>query len=406
MDIQMMRHFQKYLLLPLLIIGLVSCEKDSTTDPDETPNICNPPNSAGELISSELFLTVTPELLEQYLIQFGAPISITAEYTVEIHTLEYRSRDLEGNLVPASGVLFLPLGLDTLDLASAQHGTLFRREDAPSVVPFAAIDGLLMAAKGTAVVAPDYLGLGVSDILHPFLHAELTANSVVDILRTARIYACENDLLLSDKLFLAGYSEGGFATLAAQRNIETRHSEEFSLTAVVPMAGPYDPLGTTTTILSQEYYPQPAFLAYMVVAYNDVYGWDILDEVFAEPYAAIIPDLFDGTKSGEEINGALTSRVDSLFNADFIDSFLNGEEPELEAALIENGFSDWGPIAPVLLIHGTGDETVPYENSVNVQASMLQNGGVSVDLIPIPGADHLEAVLPSFSVAQAWIEDF
>lgn len=401
-----MQHLLRILFLSILIIGIISCEDDSATDPDETLNPCNPSNVAGEFISSELVLTVTPELLEQYLVQFGAPISFTAEYTVEIHSLQYRSRDLDGNLVPASGVLFLPLGVDTLDLASIQHGTIFRREDAPSIVPFVAIDGLLMATMGTAVVAPDYLGLGVSEILHPFLHAELSANTVVDILRTARIYACDNDLILSEKIFLAGYSEGGFATLAAQKNIETYHADEFTLTAVAPMAGPYDLLGTTETILGQEYYSDPAFLAYMVVAYNDVYDWDFLDEVFAEPYASMIPDLFDGTQSGEDINSALTTRIDSLFNVDFIASFLEGGEPELEAALMENGFADWGPIAPVLLIHGTADETVPYENSVHVQNSMLLNGGVSVELIPIPGADHLDAALTSFFVAQAWLEDF
>ncbi len=407
----------KYLIFPMprsmirnlfvfLLMGsfLVRCTDDPTTKPENSA--CNPADQPGELISAEFLITVTPAQIQQYLADFGAPITFTVDYSVDAYALLYRSRDKQGNLTDASGVIFIPQDIDTLDLTSMQHGTVFRRSDVGSENALIAFDALLMSMKGYLVAAPDYLGLGSSQLLHPYLHAELSANSVIDMLRATRIYACENELLLSDKLFMAGYSEGGFVTLATQKEIETHYSDEFTLTAVAPMAGPYDLVGSTRQILSQDSYNNPAFLAYLVVAYNDIYEWDRLGDIFNEPFASQLPDLFDGTNSGETINGALTSSIDSLFNSDFRNAFLAGEEVDLNTALLENSFQGWGPIAPVLLIHGTADETVAYANSEFVYASLIENGGLSVNLVPLSGATHLTGALTSFFIAQDWFSSF
>jgi hypothetical protein len=42
---------------------------------------------------------------------------------------------------------------------------------------------LIFAARGYVVVAADYVGLGVSETFHPYLHAESEATAVVDALR-------------------------------------------------------------------------------------------------------------------------------------------------------------------------------------------------------------------------------
>ena len=255
------------------------------------------------------------------------------------------------------------------------------------------------------VVVQDYLGLGEeSQGLHPDLHAELTANAVIDMIRAARVYACQSELLLSDRLFLAGYSEGGFATLATHKIIEAEYSDEFQLTAVAPMAGPHDLLGITQDMLSRHSYDMPAFLVYLVGAYNDVYGWNRIADIFQEPYATNIPGYLDGNMDGSEINDALTTNLDSLFAPDFKVSFLAGNENQIEAALIENSPLEWGPIAPVRLIHGTADSTVLFENSVTAYNSLLANGGLSVDLVSLNGADHFSGAFPAYLFALAWFD--
>ena len=43
--------------------------------------------------------------------------------------------------------------------------------------------------------------------------------------------------------------------------------------------------------------------------------------------------------------------------------------------------------APFLLIHGDADETVPFKNS-EVMKTALEQAGVPVDLLRVPGAGH------------------
>src|ERR1051326_8920384 len=100
--------------------------------------------------------------------------------------------------------------------------------------------GLAFATSGYAVAMPDYLGLGDSPGLHPYHHARSEATASVDMLRAARAFCAANGFQLNGRLFLAGYSQGGHATMALLRELETWHMNEFTVTACAPMAGAYD----------------------------------------------------------------------------------------------------------------------------------------------------------------------
>ena len=392
----------QYLLILVLVVLVVSCEKEAVEEPEIDP--CNPEGVPGELLEATYFMSFTPEQVQSYLSAFGAPIGLQVDYTVDIYQVAYQTLDKAGSLTNVSGAMFIPRGLDTLDLLSVQHGTIFKRDQVGSVNPLFALDGMITAMNGYLVVVPDYLGLGDSQVLHPYLHAELSANAVIDMIRAARIYACQNEVALTERLFLAGYSEGGYVTLVSQMIMETEYAEEFQLTAVAPMAGPHDLVGSTRNLLKRESYANPAYLVYLVGAYNDIYEWDQLADIFQEPYATNIPDLLDGSLNASEINARLTTDLDSLFKPEFRTSFLAGQEELIEGALRENSPLDWGPIAPVRLIHGTADSTVFYENSVTVYQSMISNGGLSVDLIPLFGADHGTAAFPAYYFAIQWFD--
>ncbi|MCF7808422.1 MAG: lipase family protein [Candidatus Marinimicrobia bacterium] len=400
----MTNNYLRYTLLIMLTIGslwIISC--DANDDGAES-DPCNPVGVAGGIISSEAFGSYDPEQVQTYLRLFGAPPGLAPEFAVDAIRIVYKSRDKHGELVSASGVLFVPTGIDTLALLSVQHGTEFKRDQVGSANPLYAFDGLISAMAGYMVFEPDYLGLGSSEGIHPYLHAELSANAVIDALRAARIYACQEGLILSDKLFMAGYSEGGFATMAAHRAIEKDYSEEFQLTAVAPMAGPYDLLATTRNILNRQAYSNPAYMAYIVTAYNDVYGWDRIDDIFREPYASRIPLLLNGDYAGDDINDSLTTSIRSLFAEQFLTDFFAAGEVDIKNALVENSLLDWGPIAPVKLYHGTSDSTVYFQNSLTVFDSLTSNGARDVELIPLPGANHGTGAFPAYYLALTWFD--
>ena len=371
---------------------------------NDDPLTCNTIGEAGELVEATFQMSLTPAQVEPYLSLFGAPIGYTLTHSTDAYKIHYMTRDKNGDLTLASGVMFVPQGVETVDLVSVQHGTALKRENTGSVNPLYAMDGIMFSMSGFMAVAPDYIGLGISEDIHPYLHAELTTNAVVDMLRAARIYACENDIEISDNLFMAGYSEGGYATMAAHKLIEADYSDEFQLTAVAPMSGPYDLIGSTRALLSRDAFDIPAYLAYVVVAYDDIYGWNRLDDIFNEPYASMFPGLFDGSLELGDVNDELPTAIDALFKTDFITAFLAGREGAIQQALEENTLLEWGPVAPVRLYHGTADSTVSIENTLSAYASLQSNGGTSVELVSLLGADHTGGFIPSMILAEAWFD--
>ena len=82
----------------------------------------------------------------------------------------------------------------------------------------------MFAAQGYIVVAPNYAGYDISTLgYHPFLNAAQQSGEMIDALTAART-ALPNTLSSatsdSGKLFVTGYSEGGYVAMATQRAME------------------------------------------------------------------------------------------------------------------------------------------------------------------------------------------
>jgi dienelactone hydrolase len=96
------------------------------------------------------------------------------------------------------------------------------------------------AAQGYIVVAPNYAGYDMSTLgYHPFLNASQQSGEMIDALTAARTalpttYAASTTD--SGKLFITGYSEGGYVAMATERALELAGKP---VTAAAPMSGPY-----------------------------------------------------------------------------------------------------------------------------------------------------------------------
>ena len=172
-----------------------------------------------------------------------AQIPITPLYDVALYKVDYETISPLGGRTQASGALALPVNSgQLLPLVSYQHGTITLTNDAPSSMDLTGevTVGIGFASTGYAAAVPDYLGLGDSPGLHPYHHANSEATACVDMLRAVRTFCATNGFALTNLLFLCGYSEGGHATMALLRELETYHADEFTVTACAPMAGAYD----------------------------------------------------------------------------------------------------------------------------------------------------------------------
>jgi pimeloyl-ACP methyl ester carboxylesterase len=211
-----------------------------------------------------------------------------------------------------------------LPLVSYQHGTILETNRAPSSMDptTEVLVGIGFATDGYAAVVPDYLGLGDSPGLHPYHHARSEATACVDMLRAAKVVCATNGFSLSGKLFLCGYSQGGHATMALLRELETGHSTEFPVTACAPMAGAYDLSGTSRLdFLSGREQPNPYYFLYLLGAYQEVYGVLSLRDVLRAPYDTHLPPLLSGNISSDVITAAMPSKPSDRLKPEYLADF-------------------------------------------------------------------------------------
>ena len=125
--------------------------------------------------SVELLTTYTQSQLEATASLFGIPSnSFSADHDVNAYRVLYDMPYL-GDTIQVSGALFVPQGFDDpcgLPIHVYMHGTVFKRTDAPSFLSLEGSLGGLMATLGQLVLMPDYVGLGTSELMHPYVHAD------------------------------------------------------------------------------------------------------------------------------------------------------------------------------------------------------------------------------------------
>ena len=345
----------------------------------------------GELVSfeylEELSLEEAQESLDN---QFGnsAPEVL---YDIAMYKILYNTIDPDGNEVIASGVIAYPKQSNqAFPMISWQHGTEVKRDNVSSNDGFNLLS-LWLTARGYIYLEPDYLGLGESELLHPYCLKEPSAWTTIDLIRAVQTFF-ENEegdyyhpIKSNNDLILFGYSEGGYVTMASHMIIEQENINEFNLLASFPMAGPYDLSGVMVDMmLEYEPYGEPFYLPYVLVPYITYYEMGLLDEYFLPEYAEMFEYLFNGEYSGSYINSLLPDIPIEILLPEVIDDFTNNLNHPLRLNLFENNLWNWAPISDMHMYHGIGDELIPYENSQIAYDTFTGNGATNVNLYLVP----------------------
>jgi hypothetical protein len=366
----------------------------------------NGPVARGTLLAATLLHDFSLADIAALSQSFG--LEIASQYPVSVYKLTYATVDAWGVGTVASGAFAVPDGLtNALPLISYQHGTSMEKTDVPSALNTEANMGIAFGTTGYAVALPDYVGMGDSPGFHPYHHAKSEATAVVDMLRASRSFCAAHRILLNQQLFLCGYSQGGHVTMAAHRELEQNHADEFVITASAPMAGAYDLSGVTATdFLSGRQPPNPYYFAYLLAAYQTVYHLsDSLSNLLAAPYATTLPPLVDGRHSGGQINQAMPKIPTQALRADFLAAFRSNPNAPLWWALRDNDLYQWRPRSPLHLYHCHGDQDVIYANSETACQSFLQLGASQVQLIdPFPTANHSLGFIFCIGQAKTWFD--
>lgn len=395
-------------LLLVIAAAFLSCK--GTDQPDRKRKGEAPSSEMGEsvqrgrIISSEL---MGEKSQRDVAIEFkDNGVGSIPRFGVALYKIIYETIDPHGRQIKASGALAIPVGGGgPRPMLSYQHGTVANKSTVASQYGFD-LASLLFGGDGYVVAIPDYLGLGESPGLHPYVHAASLATAVVDMLRASREFCKSRNIPIEDRLFLLGYSEGGYATMAVHRTLEEEHASEFRIAASAPMAGPYDMSGTMREFFMKDArYADPFYLPYVVLAYNEIYRLaDSLHHIFAEPYATRLPELFNGENEGFTINQELPPVPKQVFNPAFLESFRKDSANPLRRALVENDLTQWTPRAPMRIYHCSADDRVPYANAVVAHERFRSRGAMQVELVTLDNGGHGSCAWPSILAGKKWFD--
>ena len=323
-------------------------------------------------------------------------------HPVDIYRVVYKT-EVNDNEINASGLLCVPSDKGDYPLISFQNGTNTVNAYAPSEYPsnpsYQFVE--VIASMGFVVLIPDYPGFGESaDIPHPYLIKEPTVRSIVDMLFTAKEMDAEElpDITIEDAVYVAGYSQGGWATLALHKALEKDYAGEFNLKGSVCGAGPYDLNILFGSMIGISSYPMPVYIGYIINAYTRYSQFtNPVSDILKEPYASRLGSLYTGSLTFDQINGQLTTSIPDLFTDSFISGFgSDAKYNSIRSSLASNSIAGWNTAIPLLLIHGGGDRSVNPITTESIYNAMI-GAGTSPQTCTkeiIPGLDHGDAVIP------------
>ncbi|GAC1330556.1 MAG: alpha/beta fold hydrolase [Steroidobacteraceae bacterium] len=270
------------------------------------------PPPRGTLLQSapQLLSTVTaPSLLlelnaaanQRLLSLSGTPVC-----DVLIYDIQYETVGGANEATTASAALLVPTGLGAQctgprPIVLYAHGTTTNRKFTMADIQNTETLNLaaLFATQGYIVVAPNYAGYDTSTLpYHPYLIADQESKDMIDALQAARtaLPLASATLTKDDgRLFLTGYSQGGYVAMATHRAMQ---AAGIAVTAAAPMSGPYALAAFVDAVFFGAVNGDaPVSSTLLLTAYQKAYGniYTNPADVFESRYAAGIDSLLPTT---------------------------------------------------------------------------------------------------------------
>ena len=338
---------------------------------------------------------------------YGLPDDFNVSYDIIIYAVEYETTDPKGNSVIASGAIYIPVKTDNepLSLISGQHGLTIKRSDVASVLPLYGYLGVFGAGIGYAVIQPDYLGLGSSTFPYYPVYQKTNGKVLLDMVEGMQSFACEREIDLNDNLFLIGYSNGGYNSMAMHHEL-AMNPRKFDIDASVVIAGYFD-LEREANFTYPERLGRPSWAVYHPYVLNKTYELNIIDKIIQQPYADRLDDLFNGEIDAYFIDNQLTDFTEQLFTKEYLDDYNSLSIFDTYRDIIKsNSLIETTISGDLLLIHSREDEVVPYIQSEKLYNSVLSKGGNAELVLLETGKHSPQDYAPAVVDALGWLKQY
>ncbi|MGP2836352.1 lipase family protein [Serratia nevei] len=325
-------------------------------------------------------------LLQKSLVKNKYQIT-TAE---KVYKVLYSSKDgINDSIRVNSGIIFIPKGTPPKNgwpIISWQHGTTGTADqcapswtgpDQPSKI---VISGWLK--KGYAVLAADYQGLGSTGI-HPYLESKSLAYSVLDLLNAS----LNAKLNLQNDIFLHGWSEGGFATVATIFYAE-RYAPTLNIIGASGSGTPYFKKEALGLLLTEKHVPDSVagYMTYIMNSSSQLKNSIHRDDVFSD----------EGKEFSQEYGRYCIDDIARVAYENKTDFKKIIKPAALKNPNILNylSYPSLKVNIPLYLSIGGNDTDAPKNMQLELKRDMCDKGS-PVHYKVYPGADHTQALLES-----------
>jgi hypothetical protein len=229
-------------------LGLSGCGSDSEsatigTSTDRGSLLYDPPFRIASLTAADFGSEVGATPAGASLLAVAGPPTCG----VDFYHIEYNTTGGAGEKTTASGAMMVPTGAAPAcsgprPIVLYAHSTQTdKTANLADVTNPSNTEGVLIAAvfaaHGYIVVAPNYAGYDTSSLpYHPFLNGDQQSKDMIDALTAARTALPHTATSDNGKLFITGYSQGGYVAMATHKALQ---AAGLSVTASAPMSGPY-----------------------------------------------------------------------------------------------------------------------------------------------------------------------
>jgi pimeloyl-ACP methyl ester carboxylesterase len=268
--------------------------------------LTNPPTLLASYGTGDLMGLLGADPLGQELLTLAySPVC-----TVNVYRLQYETVGAKSEATTTTGALMVPSGtgsscMGPRPIVEYAHGTSPDKDYdiAQLSGSNASSEGLILAAlfaaEGYIVVAPNYAGYDTSTLsYHPYLVGTQQADDMMDALTAARSalpLSGAPSVTDNHKLYVTGYSQGGYVAMATHRALQAARQ---TVTASAPMSGPYALAAFGDALfLGEVNLSATENVALLANGYQNAYGnlYSQPTDLFAGPYASDIAGLLPST---------------------------------------------------------------------------------------------------------------
>ncbi len=294
--------------------------------------------------------------------------------------IEHLAENGHGDIVNHSGMVYvMSNSRDRVTPVVYLHPTSSSKKSVPSKGSF---DSNYAVCKNisekTVFIAPDYFGLGESIDPHPYLVKKEVVSAVTAMMDVSKqFFSKQLGKVVSDKIVLSGYSQGGHAAVSVLEHMESTPELRDQILFSVSFSGPYN-LSTYLfdRILKKNGGENGTLFTTLILANYQYYYEDIYDhpsQVFNSKFVELEKSATSFHVS--DLKKELPKNISELLSPNFYQELASGKKNSFRARLGENDFLPWKVQSPLYLGYSNADQSVPKKDTLIFYRNLRLVGG-------------------------------